>query len=166
MTEGASCCTECAAGKFTSLKGQTACGTCNWGFFAPFPTAGCVGNCQAGTVSFTKGDACDAFCFAGTYSTIVGHCVAPPSNAGRCPLQCLAGTYSLDGVSTCTSCSAGFYSSLAVCWHLLGSTGCLVRCCLSKVPCRPVLHLFGRGISSNLPLVCSWPLLTCSGLCV
>ena len=83
-------CTDCAAGTYQDLAGQTSCK-----------------DCAAGTYQDLTGQTSCTDCAAGTYSTTVG-----ATSASVCT-DCAAGTYQdLTGQTSCTACAAGKYQKL------------------------------------------------------
>ena len=111
---GASVCTTCPAGKYTTGTGSTSCISCPAGSY-------CVAganpqSCPAGQYSPMNSASCSE-CGAGTYNSGTGNTGCSTCPAGyRCTgganiSQCPAGYYSNAGAVNCTRCAAGKYSA-------------------------------------------------------
>ena len=111
---GASVCTTCSVGTYTTDTGSTSCISCPAGSYCP---AGAnPQSCPAGQYSPMNSASCSE-CGAGTYNSGTGNTGCSTCPAGyRCTgganiSQCPAGYYSNAGAVNCTRCSAGKYSA-------------------------------------------------------
>jgi hypothetical protein len=107
---GASTCLDCTAGKFSDSVGASTCSYCAAGKFSAVAVASVAytcANCDLGTYSEAGADVC-AGCAACTYSDNAGASVCT---------SCAAGTYSYSvgasAASTCSECAAGKFSAVA-----------------------------------------------------
>ena len=102
-TGGAFLCTTCPAGKYSD-GGAASCTSCNAGTYSAAGAASCT-KCPIGEYLTTGGTSVLScrYCLAGRYSDFEG--------AASCSNVCSAGTYSLAGAGSCTSCNAGTYSN-------------------------------------------------------
>jgi hypothetical protein len=107
---GASTCLDCTAGKFSDSVGASTCSYCAAGKFsavAGASVADTCANCDLGKYSEAGADVC-AGCASGKYSDNAG--------ASFCT-SCAAGTYSYSvgasAASTCSECAAGKFSAVA-----------------------------------------------------
>ena len=98
LQPGASSCTACAAGTFSSAANATSNFACQ--------------ACPAGSFSSAAGRTNCTACAAGTFSATIG----ATSNASC--LTCPAGSFSLSNSTSCTACPAGTFSAAA------GSSAC------------------------------------------
>ena len=117
--------TPCAAGTF-SLGGQTTCTNCLAGTYTPLTgQSNCI-TCPSNIASCTTTSYTCATGFSNTGTNCLG-CPAGYSCSGTVNTPCAAGTYSLAGQTTCTPCAAGTYTSLT------GQSACIS--CLPNSVC-------------------------------
>ena len=100
----------CPPGTY-SEAGWGACTNCSAGLYgntSGLPTSTCSGPCDAGRFGAVSGltvFSCSGPCSAGYY--------CPPATTSATAHICPAGTYSYEGWSQCTNCSAGLYGATA-----------------------------------------------------
>lgn len=120
-TGAASICTDCPTGSYSPTTLMTSCISCPSGTFSAISKSlGCTA-CPIGTFSVTTGRSGCTQCFMGSYSDTPSstgciNCASGlysittgASSASLC-LNCLPGTYSVSGSTTCTTCTAGYYT--------------------------------------------------------
>lgn len=96
---GASECTSCTAGRYTSSTGQTSCVTCDAGSYAAASGASQCTACAGGQYQHASGESSCLACSKG---------YACPSGSASMA-ACTSGTYAPAGSASCTACSLGTY---------------------------------------------------------
>lgn len=98
--EGASACTRCLAGMYSSGSASQSCSFCAAGTYSLEGAAACIA-CTSGQYSGSSPSTACVSCDAGKYNGV--------SSATQCQ-SCVPGTYSAAGAAACTACSPGQYS--------------------------------------------------------
>jgi hypothetical protein len=115
-TGGASNCTVCPVGKFTSAVTQSTCSKCSVGQYNPSTNQTSCIVCPTGKYTDLQGQSICTSCTAGYSASTLGSTVCSicsvglySSSASSACISCVAGKYSnLQGQSTCTACTSGF----------------------------------------------------------
>mmetsp|Transcript_14218 Transcript_14218/g.30377 ORF Transcript_14218/g.30377 Transcript_14218/m.30377 type:complete len:1807 (+) Transcript_14218:1506-6926(+) len=131
---GAAACTGCGKGNFSAPVGATSwevCAQCSAGTYTSFDSASVCSDCMAGFFTTALGSSVCQKCDAGTFAseseaTVCATCVSgsyvSEKGATIC-IVCNAGAFSTSS-SSCTSCSAGTFSTLAGATGAYACTAC------------------------------------------
>ncbi len=132
--DGATQCTACAQGTFSSSKGSNQCTGCDVGKYSSWTGAShsqsCL-DCNAGTFSSSVSSAC-LDCIAGAYSNTSG-----ASECARCGIGKYSTAIGSNLAATCVLCNSGKFSDFSV-----GSSRCLA--------CGSALYQQGYGASQDI----------------
>ena len=124
---GATSCTNCTAGKYSTVTGATSASVCM--------------NCLAGAYSGVSGASACTNCSAGAYSGVTG--ASSSSACVKCPAGAFSGAAGATSVNTCVLCPAGTYSSTvgasssAACTNCIAGTYSGVSGASSSAACTP-----------------------------